>query len=733
MNKTIFKIALGVMFGSAVGLSSCIKEIDESNLYTFTGQTIEDYLQANDSLFSDFNVIMERSGYDRQMSSYGQYTCYVPVNSGVRKYIDSLYNDTTDYREDASGNKILLHHGLTENSLEGLTDSLCKEIAQYHISAMLNSYIDQLSNVNGASISTMLNTPFISKLDDDGVVRLNGVAEILEFDQEMTNGYIHVISDVIPRTTQKIDNVFGNHKEFSLFYDALRKTGLADTLDGPVKKDMTYSLDNISGRPGSGMASGKYFVPKECKISYTVFAETNETLARYGIHDFESLKAKCIEWYANAAEWYDYPGKDEYKISTGDDYTYQYNVVNMFMRYHIIKAGMTKSRLTYVRNPSNQDWNYAFGGEPFDYYETMLPHALMKIWQPLYQNTGAQTNIWINRYRQNNTLTDEIGTMGKDETHQILRQGVMISNTAANIQAYNGYIHTIEDVLLYDAEVPTRVLHERMRIDSGSMLYELINNDIRYATPAEIGARNLSSNDGTMVRLPLNYFDNLVSYNSKTKIAWYCTGAWRAWQADQISGWDEYDFAIRIPSVPTGDYEIRVIFPPMANGGLMQYYLGTSSDPSSMQPLGIPFDARYPNSAIQADRDATGYMLSSEFSDYGVASDLVMRNHGYMRAPASFARGNGDGKGRANPIYTRISDPSQMLTALINCCRYEEGYGTSMMRKILGTVHIDQSKEYWLRIKNLLTGYDQLGFSFDFLELVPVDIVNSQDYTEDWY
>ena len=733
MNKNIIKIALGVMFGSALGLTSCIKEIDESNLYTFTGQTIEDYLEANDSLFSDFNVIMERSGYNRQMSSYGQYTCYAPVNSGVRKYIDSLYNDTTDYVENAAGEKTFLHHGMTENSLDGLTDSLCKDIAQYHISAMLNSYIDQLSNVNGASIATILNTPFISKLDNDGVVRFNDVAEVLEFDKEMTNGYVHVISDVIPRTTQKVDKVFNRHKEFSIFYDALRLTGLADTLNGPVKKEATYSLDNISGRPGSGMSSGRYFVPKECKISYTVFAETNETLARYGIHDFASLKAKCIEWYANAKEWYDYPGKDEYEISTGDDYTYKYNVVNMFMRYHIIKAGMTKSKLTYVRNMANQDWNYAFGGEPFDYYETMLPHALMKIWQPLYQNTGAQTNIWINRYRQNNTLTDEIGTMGKDETHQIIKQGVMISNKAADIQAYNGYIHTIEDVLVYDADVPNHVLHERMRIDSGSMLYELISNNIRYATPAEIGARNLSSNDGTMVRLPLNYFDNLVSYNQKTKLAWYCTGAWRAWQADQISGWDEYDFALRLPAVPTGDYEIRVIYPPMANGGLMQYYLGTSSDPSSMQPLGIPFDARYPNSTIQADRDATGYMLSSEFSDYGVASDLVMRNHGYMRAPASFARGNGDGKGRSNPIYTRVTDPSTMLTSLINCCRYEEGYGTSMMRKILGTVHIDQSKEYWLRIKNLLTGYDQLGFSFDFLELVPVDIVNSQDYTEDWY
>jgi len=33
----------------------------------------------------------------------------------------------------------------------------------------------------------------------------------------------------------------------------------------------------------------------------------------------------------------------------------------------------------------------------------------------------------------------------------------------------------------------------------------------------------------------------------------------------------------------------------------------------------------------------------------------------------------------------------------------------------------------------MLKGYDELGFSVDFIELVPLDIVNSQDYTEDWY
>ena len=723
MNKNIFKVALGAMLGAVVAFTSCNKEPDESNLYTFTGKTIQDYLEENDSVFHLFNRIMSRSGYDRMMDTYGRYTCYAPINSGVEKYVDSLYNDP-EAREP--------HNGMTENSVEGLTEEQCKEIASYHLSAMMNTYIEVLSNYSGKEVSTMLNTPFISKLDDDGIVRFNNVAQVTSYDNEMINGYVHVIDQVIPRTTRRIGEILEKRPEFALFFEALEKCGLLEELaidkklnaDGSPKK---YTTSDNKGRPGSSMASGLYYVPAECKIKFTIFAEDSTAFAKADIHNFEDLKQKCVEWYGGAAAWYDYPGKTENPISTGDDYTNPYNVVNMFVRYHIIKAGMSVSKLVYERNTANENWNYAFGGEPYDYYETMLPHTLMKIWQPLYQNTGATANIWINRWRNNNTLTDEIGTFGSDATHQILQDGCLVVRSKSNIQSYNGYIHTLDRPLVYDQNVPNGVLHERLRIDTGSMLYELINNDIRFSTSAEIGAMNLSSSDGTMTRLPLDYFDNLVSYNTKTKLAWYTTGAWRAWEADQLSGWDENDFAFRLPPVPTGDYEIRIIYPPMAAGGLQQYYIGTSTDPSSMQPLGIPFDARYPNSANDADRVATGYLLSNEFDDYGVASDLVMRNHGYMRAPASFSRGT------KNAVKTRISDVSELVANIDYCCRYEEGYGTSMMRKILGVKHLEQNQTYWIRLKNMLKGYDELGFSVDFIELVPLDIVNSQDYTEDWY
>ncbi|MBR4845153.1 MAG: fasciclin domain-containing protein, partial [Bacteroidaceae bacterium] len=433
MNKNIVKVALGLMLGASVSLTSCFDmEPDESNLYTFTGKTIQDYLTENDSVFSQFNVIMKRSGYDRMMASYGQYTCYAPINSGVEKYVDSLYNDP-EAKEP--------NNGMTENSVMGLTVEQCKEIAQYHLSAMMNSYIEELSNYSGKEISTMMNTPFISKLGDDGVVRFNGVAEVTSYDNEMINGYVHVITEVIPRTTRRVAEVLEKNPQFKLFFEAVEKCGLLDTLavDKKLKADgtpRTYSTKDRTGRPSSSFTA-LYHVPTECKIKFTIFAEDSAAFAKENIFTFDDLKAKCVEWYGGAAAWYDYPGKAENPISTGDDYENPFNVVNMFVRYHIVKAGMAMSKLVYEKNNANENWNYAFGGEPHDYYETMLPHALMKIWQPLYQPTGASTNIWINRWRQNNTLTDEIGTVGSDATHQILQDGCMVVRNKSNIASYN--------------------------------------------------------------------------------------------------------------------------------------------------------------------------------------------------------------------------------------------------------------------------------------------------------
>ena len=98
-----------------------------------------------------------------------------------------------------------------------------------------------------------------------------------------------------------------------------------------------------------------------------------------------------------------------------------------------------------------------------------------------------------------------------------------------------------------------------------------------------------------------------------------------------------------------------------------------------------------------------------------------------MRAPASYARGS------YNEIKEPISNPQELINKMYNSCRYEEGYGTSTLRKIIGTVQIDQQKEYWLRLKQVyFTDYiDRI--ILDYIELVPTSVVNNATYTEDWY
>ena len=124
MIKSVSKVLMIVMMPVLLCIG-CTEHIDESNLYTFTGETIEDFLVNRDDQYSNFNYILSRIGYDKVLSAYGTYTCFAPHNDAVIAYVDSLYDDMS--------NKELPHNGMTSRGLEGLTDSLCRDIALFHL------------------------------------------------------------------------------------------------------------------------------------------------------------------------------------------------------------------------------------------------------------------------------------------------------------------------------------------------------------------------------------------------------------------------------------------------------------------------------------------------------------------------------------------------------------------------------------------------------------------------
>ena len=737
-----------LLFPSTLLLSSCTEEPDGSNLFSSDQKTIAELILDRNDL-SAFYRILQKGGFDKYMGTYGEYTCFAPVNDGVNAYLDSLYNDES-YLISKAKKK---HNGITEdpnwNSLDVMAkvalmpDSLCDDIARFHLSGEEHLQVDL--DGTGTNWTTMKTGRSIrvGTFGEDaynpeyvGLTSLNDVSAIIDGDIEAINGILHICSHVIPRSDRTTNDQLRveGEKDLSIFYEAIEKTGFTDTLliENKLNPDgtkVTYDLgSNNTDRKADG--ANPLYYPKECMIKWTVFAETDDVFRAAGINSFDDLKAKCAEWYGNCGAWYDYIKEKGITISTGDDYTSKFNVVNMFVAYHILRAGMPIDRIVYEKNAqTNAYWNLCFGYEPQEYYETMLPNTLLKVWET---NPKTTKNLWLNRYLTNNTLTSKLGLFGMpgDGDHTLVFAGVPVDRNSS-VETLNGYIHRIKGILKYDQNA-RNALHERLRLDSSNFLYELINNGLHYATPAEVSTMNGGGN-GSRAAFDNSFFDNIVCYNPNTVLRFCVMGAWRAHNNDQMQGWGAYDFAVKLPHVPTGDYELRIIYPPMPRGGLMQFYLGNTSKQSDMVAVGIPF-----NAYADPNQDATfGYepiqtLDENPESDFGVECGQRMHVRGYMYAPASFSRGT----------YNTITDPltynpndiysaASQITGSTSC-RSESGYGTMMLRRIITTQRFEQGKDYWLRIKNLVNDAN-LGWSFDFVELVPLDIVNSQTMTEDWY
>jgi len=353
----------------------------------------------------------------------------------------------------------------------------------------------------------------------------------------------------------------------------------------------------------------------------------------------------------------------------------------------------------------------------------MLQGALLKVWQT---NPKTTKDLWLNRYVMNNTLTDQYATFGSDAMHQVIYEGAKIDRNGS-IALLNANIHSIDKVLLYDSNAYA-AQHERMRFHVNQMLPELASNGIMRVTAQEASAWN-GGGEGNRIALPTDYFDYLRCYDEHTIIRYNVLGAWRALESTQLQGWGPCDFAIRLPRVPSGRYEVRYLYGPMTRGGELDFFLGNSCDTTTMNKVSTLDAGQDPNNAN------IGYQQIGEY-EYGIEAGKVMRQNGYMYAPASFSRG----------MYNMITDKLMVtdddpyaacyqMTGSTSC-RSEGGYGTMMLRYIIATVDVKQSEDCWLRIKNRATGTlmpSELGWSLNFVELVPVDVAENATYMEDWY
>jgi len=673
--KSIKKWALVAIVPLCLGLTGCKQDIDESNLYTFTGETICSYLENRADEFSDFSYILQRAGLDKLMAGYGQYTCFAPTNDAVESYLDELWNDSTSTN----------HNGMTELSLEGLTDSLCLDIAKYHI---VNSEVLTVDMNDNMTIQTMLGRDLSTSIDSvSGLTCVNVYSLITSMDNEVENGIVQVIDNVLHRSNRLVFGELEQHEGFGIFRELMTVTGLADSLTAQTKE---FTVPETQ----------YFYVPSTCYMGYTVFIESDSVFKANGINNINDLAKYANEIYGNSATsgsgWYDYARNNGIEVSTGDDYENPWNCLNMFLRYHIIKQKVPYSNLIWSPNNVNSSV------QPFEYYETLLPYTLMKV------ERVAGNTLYINRYKAHNTVTDDPIRQGSAAMHSILNEGVAIDKTAS-MSALNGYMHVINKLLAYEAYVPQGVLNERMRFDDASLMWELNNNSLRQVKGSIINALNggktgshsSSSLSGNYVQIPEGFFENMRVYNGENTCVFYLPGMennWSNYQKDEFNCIGVYDFAFRLPPVPDGTYELRVGYTANSLRGMVQFYLGNSPELTDLKALDIPLDMRLTGSDTNI-----GWVLWTNEEDYGVETDKSMHNRGYMRGPLAYYVGST--LARANV---------QDLRRIITLQNFKQG-------------------EYWLRFKSVLPDNSSTQFHLDYIEFCPTSVYNNPTYPEDMF
>lgn len=677
---------------SVVVFNACKEDIDEANLYTFTGETIEDYLANRSEQFSSFNFILSRIGYDKILSAYGTYTCFAPNNEAVAEYLDSLYDDPV--------NTDLPHNGMTARGLEGLTDSLCEDIALFHL---LNTKVMGVNMGNNMTIKTILGRDVNTAIDaETGALLINRASAVTSMDNELENGVLHEINCVIRRSNMLICGEMENHPEdYTLFSQALAVTGLADSLTAESRTDFDR-VDNTRN----------FFVPEVCEMGYTIFAETDATLAAHGITNLDQLKAYADSVYGNCAVqgsgWYDYARNNHIDISTGTDFKNPWNTLSMFVRYHILEYKIPYGNLVNARNEVSKV-------TLVEYYETMLPYTLLKV----TRNSGR---LMLNRWVANSSLTDMVAELGSASMHEVKFPGIELQGIRGQIQAKNGYIHPVNGMLAYEERVPRHVLNERIRIDDTAIFGEMMSNSFRGITYTKVKALNggKQGTDGRhancdYMRFPPRYFKNMAIYNGEDTRLYYFPGrddtwssGWSNYQEDEFNCMGNYDFAMRLPPVPDGTYELRLGYTAENERGMLQFYLGSSSELTSMKALDIPLDMRIipTNDQVHLTPDVyTGWCDWTKLDDKGIESDVNMRNLGYMRGPLFYTLGINTGN------YAR-NNPKDL-------------------RRIIAKQEFKQG-EYWLRFKSVIDN-PQGEFHLDYIEFCPENVYNNTQYVEDMY
>ena len=722
--KRIFLIILATVL-----LAGCTEEVDTSDRYVFKDKTIMQYLEGKD-YYSEYVMLLghvpvseiSKTTLKQLLSARGHYTVFAPTNDAVQAYLDTLCNQGL----------------ITEPTWDGFTseedkDSIFRVIV---FNSILDSGDQQAfdildfpdhehefgqANMNDRKLRVFYGT------EDPDSISINGTALVNKKNRgiTLTNGYIHQVESVIAPSNDRMGEFVAlwarNPKSgYSVMSKLIMACGLVDTLN--AFRDDTweylYLTGGVQDLPKHTSVGQIGTIPRHRYYGFTLFAETDhfweETLGK----NVEEIEVKDVCDYLKQSGLFNHVDGTTF----GDDYNDQMNFLNQFVTYHLIPQRIGREKLVIHYNELG--YNYTQNSSPTvpicDFYQTMGLPRLIKTYE-----SRESKGIYLNRFP---VLRNGVGRFSKSQenrndyhesgdffslsglaTAPDENQGVKVltySETGTdNSSVANGIVYPIEHLLCWSENVVNQMANQRIRIDAGCMMPELMNNDVRsHRAYYSYGATNCRG-------IPTNYrYIENIEIKDGT-LFYYLPGylsSYHNLQGDEFNIIGRYDFTMKLPPVPrSGQYEIRF---GVATGSrvrsMAQVYFG--SDPDMMPAAGIPLDLRLGglekrDGSVTTD-SGVGWEADTDDQEHNDEVAKRMRAKGFMKAPNLWT----NSMGSSNSIRT---------------FHY-------MTRRIVVSTYLTPYQNYYIRFKSVLDLEDR-EFYMDYFEYVAKEVYDNPNVPED--
>ncbi len=707
----LLALPLGGITGGAL-LSSCSDDPDSDHFYTFTGEMMSDYLLAREQ-FSEFAAIVERAELMDLLSTYGAYTCFPPTNDAIDAFLKG--------------------RGLS--SVDQLSKADCDTIARTHIMQNIYSTYDMATYSEVGPNLDRDYLPVLQGFDEDSnaVIYLNNRGCYIDFtqkDDSVENGIVQPINQVLEPASGYMQLQLKYNDRTATFFRAMEVTGVLSDIENTPFTDPNYNPDDYPYYDYSSDGwQERGWPPETKKTGFTGFIETDSVFEAHGVP-----KGDMKALYDLACRLYDpvYPDDVNKPGHSYDSLTSNVNPLRRFVQYHFLtRKVMGYDRLTPKwLKVGSYDGALGFDCErmnPIDWYETLLPHTVMKIEQltvtknPDYGINFLQSAVKYDRY-----INRRVDNIYPEEQDWNKGQHILPDYVKDEQNSLNGIFFYVDDIVSFNYDVQNKVQDMRMRMDFCTLFPELMTNDIRQMGKWLEEQRERDTDPtpkyGKDYYFPDGYLAGLRMLNNNSVLVYRRphTGFW-SFEGDEMNIFGDYDVEIKLPPIPySGEWQVRIGFCALGGRGIAQVYLDGVAQ-------GIPIDMRVyltdPNmlgisdvmpSDNSEDENIRAYEAVRKDPEALAENQKALRNLGVYRGPYA---------------SSHVDQQSGYSSPWVGNWR--------TYRRIVSQQRMNATEDHWIRFRvasEATTGERNL-FMLDYLEMVPKSVygVDATGLAEDDY